>query len=135
MLSIKARLLTLSRMATQGAANTHGLGVGEIDVIFPRNETFEPMQLMPVVFAVRNPEVIDGLFPTLGYGLWPADTPPHNQTDWTTLASEELPDTNGSVSFLLDSIANTVNTENEWKFVWKLKWANCSLPANGTTSR
>jgi hypothetical protein len=52
MLNIKARLIALSLMANLGAADTAGLGVGEIDVIFPRNETFELMHLMPVVFAI-----------------------------------------------------------------------------------
>ena len=110
-----------------------GLGIGEIDVIFPRNETFELMPLMPVVFAIQNPAAIGRLYPTLSYGLWPADTPPHNQTKWTNLAVEKLPDTESSVSFLLDGIANTLNTESEWEFTWKLRWTNCSTPANGTT--
>jgi hypothetical protein len=111
MLNIKARLIALSLMANLGAADTAGLGVGEIDVIFPRNETFELMPLMPVVFAIQNPVVIDRLYPTLSYGLWSADTPLYNQTNWTNLAVEKLPDTESSVLFLLDGIANTLNTE------------------------
>lgn len=116
MLNIKARLIALSLMANLGAADTAGLCVGEIDVIFPRNETFELMPLMPVVFAIQNPVAIDRLYLTLSYGLWSADTPPHNQTNWTNLAVEKLPDTESSVSFLLNGIANTLNTENEWEF-------------------
>ncbi|KAJ5114808.1 hypothetical protein NUU61_000567 [Penicillium alfredii] len=46
----------------------------------------------------------------------------------------KLSDPEESVSFLLDSVSNTLNTESEREFVWKLRWTNCSTPANGTTS-
>ncbi|KAJ6086670.1 hypothetical protein N7467_005584 [Penicillium canescens] len=134
MFSIKARAIALSLMMSLGTADTAGLGLGEVDLIFPRNETFAPMTITPIVFGIQNPAVIDGLYPTLSYGLWSADTPPSNQTHMTYLAEEHLPNKTGPVSFLIDSIANTLNTENEWRFVWRLRWTNCSTPDNGTTS-
>ncbi|KAK5791004.1 hypothetical protein VI817_006313 [Penicillium citrinum] len=40
----------------------------------------------------------------------------------------------GSVQFLAAKISNTLNTENDWEFVWKVGWTNCSTSANKTTS-
>lgn len=116
------------------AADTAGLGFGEVDVIFPRNGTFGPMTLTPIVFAFQNPAAINRLYPYITYGLWPADLPNGNQTLSNDLVEAHLPNISGPVSFLQASIANTLNTENEWEFVWKMDWTNCSTPANGTTS-
>ncbi|KGO70455.1 hypothetical protein PITC_014650 [Penicillium italicum] len=140
MFNIKAQILALGLMASLGAANTHDLGFGEIDLIFPRNGTFEPMVLMPVIFAFQNPKVIDGLYPYLRYGVWPADLPRGNQTMAAFIDDGEL-DLNATypVLYLKGSIPSTLhpeslNTENEWEFVWGLEWTNCSTPANGATS-
>ncbi|KAF4768149.1 hypothetical protein N7455_000174 [Penicillium solitum] len=140
MFNIKARLLALGLMASLGAANTHDLGFGEIDLIFPRNGTFEPMVLMPVIFAFQNPKVIDGLYPYLRYGVWPADLPRGNQTMAAYIDHDKLDlNTTDSVLYLKSSIPSTLhpeglNTENEWEFVWGLEWTNCSTSAHGTTS-
>ena len=133
MLNIIARLFAFGLMAVLGATETTGLGFGEVDLIFPRNGTFEPTTLMPIVFGIQNPAAVNRTYPTLSYGLWSSDLPPSNRTHWTDLAVEKLPDSDSPVSFLLDGIANDLNTENEWDFVWRLRWTNCSKPADGTT--
>ncbi|KAJ5555342.1 hypothetical protein N7461_003812 [Penicillium sp. DV-2018c] len=133
LISIKACAIALSLMVSPARADEDRLGLGEVDLIFPRNGTFAPMTITPIVFGIQNPAVIDGLYPTLKYGLWPADTPPANLTDLTWLAEEHLPNKTGPVSFLIDGIANTLNTENEWLFAWRLRWTNCSTADNGTT--
>jgi hypothetical protein len=133
MFSIKARLLALGLLASLGAADTAGLGFGEVDVIFPRNGTFGPMTLTPIVFAFQNPAAIDQLYPYIKYGLWPADLPNGNKTLSSNLVDMHLPNTTGPVSFLQASIANTLNTENEWEFVWRMDWTNCSTPTNTTS--
>ncbi|KAJ5326694.1 uncharacterized protein N7506_009796 [Penicillium brevicompactum] len=38
------------------------------------------------------------------------------------------------MAFLEASIANTLNAENDWEFVWKMDWTNCSTSSNETTS-
>ncbi|KAJ5254295.1 hypothetical protein N7524_011475 [Penicillium chrysogenum] len=136
----KARLLALSLLASLGAANTHDLGFGEIDLIFPRNGTFEPMVLMPVIFAIQNPKVIDGLYPHLSFGVWSVDLPRGNQSMAAYIDDHELGlNTTDPVLYLKDSISSplhpeSLDTENEWEFVWGLDWTNCSTPANKTTS-
>ncbi|OQD65332.1 hypothetical protein PENPOL_c006G06466 [Penicillium polonicum] len=132
--NIKARLFALVLGASIGAANTHSLGFGEVDVIFPRNGTFGPMTITPIVFAIQNPEAIDGIYPYISYGLWQADLPPKNQTLDTHVVTSHLHNTTGPVSFIQSSIPTTLNTENEWEFVWQMDYTNCSTLANGTTS-
>lgn len=134
MFNIKARLFALVLGASIGAANTHGLGFGEVDVIFPRNGTFGPMTITPIVFAIQNPEAIDGLYPYISYGLWRADLPPRNQTLDTHVVTSHLRNTTDPVLFLQSSIPTTLDTENEWEFVWKMDYTNCSTSANRTTS-
>ncbi|KAJ5961873.1 hypothetical protein N7501_006814 [Penicillium viridicatum] len=137
MFNIKAQLLALGLMVSLGAANTHDLGFGEIDLVFPRNGTFEPMVLMPVIFAFQNPKVIDGLYPHLRYGVWPADLPRGNQTMAAYIDDGEFHlNTTETVLYLKGSIPSPLhpeglNTENEWQFIWALEWTNCSTPANG----
>ncbi|KAJ5686462.1 hypothetical protein N7455_011111 [Penicillium solitum] len=140
MFNIKAQLLALGLMASLGAANTHDLGFGEVDLIFPRNGTFEPMELMPVIFAYQNPRVIDGLYPYLRYGVWPVDLPRGNQSMAAYFDDGELPlNTTDPVWYLKGSIPSTqhpesLNTENEWQFNWGIEYTNCSTSTNGTTS-
>ncbi|KAJ5131497.1 uncharacterized protein N7515_007536 [Penicillium bovifimosum] len=140
MFNIKAQLLALGLMASLAAANTHDLGFGEVDLIFPRNGTFEPMVLMPVIFAFQNPRVIDGLYPYLRYGVWPADLPNGNHSMAAYIDDGEFHlNTTDEVLYLTSSIPSTLhpedlNTENEWEFVWGLEWTNCPTPAKGTTS-
>ncbi|KAJ5415833.1 hypothetical protein N7465_004528 [Penicillium sp. CMV-2018d] len=134
MFSIKARLFALVLGASIGAANTHSLGFGEVDVIFPRNGTFGPMTITPIVFAIQNPEAIDGLYPYISYGLWQADLPPKNQTLDTHVVTSHLQNTTGPVSFIQSSIPTTLDTEDEWEFVWQMDYTNCSTLANGATS-
>ena len=130
MFDIKKQVLAFSLVASLGIAETTGLGFAEVDLVFPRNGTFGPMTLTPIVFAIQNSAGIDRLYPYITYGLWPVDLPPGNQTLDSFLVQHHLP----NIAFLEGSIANTLNTENDWEFVWRMDWTNCSTSANETTS-
>lgn len=137
MFDLKKQILAFSLMASLGMAETTGLGLAEVDLVFPRDGTFGLMPLTPIVFAIQNPAAIDRLYPYIDYGLWPVDLPRGNQTLDRMLVQQHLPnatDTTGSVAFLAARISNTLNTENDWEFVWKMEWTNCSTSANETTS-
>ncbi|KAM0253118.1 hypothetical protein ACHAQJ_007394 [Trichoderma viride] len=47
-------------------------GIFEVDLLFPRNETYAPNPLMPVVFALQNPTLasVNGLIATIDWELW-----------------------------------------------------------------
>ncbi|KAE8307530.1 hypothetical protein BDV41DRAFT_584409, partial [Aspergillus transmontanensis] len=42
-------------------------GVAEVDLIFPRNDSYPPSQLIPIVFAIQNPSVFSSLEPRIRY--------------------------------------------------------------------
>ncbi|KAK4155344.1 hypothetical protein C8A00DRAFT_13646 [Chaetomidium leptoderma] len=45
-------------------AIVNAAGVLEVDLVFPRNETYAPPTYMPVIFAFRNPELARHVRPT-----------------------------------------------------------------------
>jgi hypothetical protein len=48
-------LIFLLALTCGSVAQTYPATV-EFDVIFPRNDTYAPVELMPVVFAIQNPQ-------------------------------------------------------------------------------
>lgn len=50
--ALTASLMTA--MGDKGASHTIAAPF-EVDLLFPRNETYAPSWLMPIVFAVQNP--------------------------------------------------------------------------------
>ncbi|KAJ5568843.1 hypothetical protein N7450_011329 [Penicillium hetheringtonii] len=110
-------------MVSMGMAETTGLGFAEIDLVFPRDGIFDLMPLAPVIFVIQNHT--------------PVDIPQRHQSLNRTLVEQHLPNataTTGSVQFLAARISNTLNTENNWGFAWKVNWTNCSTSANKTSS-
>ena len=66
---MKLSLLALGFAAIIGVAAIKGNA--KVDVIFPRNDTFAPTPLMPIVFAVQNPAVAQQLNLRLNYRVIP----------------------------------------------------------------
>ncbi|KJK66071.1 hypothetical protein P875_00021847 [Aspergillus parasiticus SU-1] len=42
-------------------------GVAEVDLIFPRNESFPPSSLTPIIFAIQNPSLLSSVYPRIRY--------------------------------------------------------------------
>ncbi|THC97580.1 hypothetical protein EYZ11_002935 [Aspergillus tanneri] len=74
-----------------GTTGRTGLGFGEVDVVFPRNDTFELMPLMPIGFAVQNPVGIEQVYPTLKYMVSSLNIPSEDKIHWTQLPIRSLP--------------------------------------------
>lgn len=53
----------------ESAANTNS-NVFEVDTLFPRNETYTPQPLMPIVFGVQNPQLAKSLEVYMTWDLW-----------------------------------------------------------------
>lgn len=134
MFNFKACLLALSLVASLVMADPEGLGLGlaEVDLVFPRNDTFEPMPLMPLVFAIQNYAAFKKLYASIEYRLELLHRP-QNATfiPFRSFSFEDLP-TNESTVFLRHGFPNLVNTENTWKLQWKARWTNCSTSDDGT---
>ncbi|KAJ6445148.1 Lysine--tRNA ligase [Purpureocillium lavendulum] len=112
-----------------GLAAADATGNAEVDVVFPRNDTFEPMPLMPVVFAIQNPAAVRQLYPSLHYMVAPLGQP--NRRKFESLDIRNLP-VNETTAFLYRGVPNLLDTEGMWEFSWELRWINCSTSDNGT---
>lgn len=101
-------------------------GMTEIDVIFPRNDTFAPMGILPVVFAVRNPQVARLLHPDLRYTIYSIDEPGseifYHAMDRVDL---NLP-SNDSTYLWYEGNVGRFLTEGRWVFQWGWQADNCS---------
>ncbi|MDM9186223.1 hypothetical protein QU781_28035, partial [Escherichia coli] len=88
------------------AAEAKPTGTAEVDLVFPRNDTYAPMPLMPVVFAVQNPPVAGKLYPEILYKVHPVGD--LNATDYKSVKMN-LPG-NDTTYFTYDGVANLVNS-------------------------
>ncbi|GKZ96005.1 hypothetical protein CBS63078_6422 [Aspergillus niger] len=103
-------------------------GIFEVDLIFPRNETYTPQALMPIVFALQNPSLASPLAATITWGLregnnWSA---PGSITGGAfELSTLNLPTTGPGFA---TSIFNTLSyPDGSWTFAWNLQLYNCSV--------
>lgn len=119
---MKSSLLTLG-LATSGAlAATKGNA--EVDILFPRNNTFAPTPLMPVIFAVQNPAVAQLLNLRLDYRVIPYGHP-NATTDYERVRLNALPN-NDTTFYTHDFVSEILSKEGTWEFFWKLRWNNCT---------
>jgi len=44
-------------------------GTVEFDVVFPRNDTYAPVDLMPIIFAIQNPKAVEPLMPSIQWNI------------------------------------------------------------------
>lgn len=116
--------------ATLGAGATGPSGIAQVDLIFPRNETYTPTSLMPVVFSVRSPELVNLLYPTLQYAVTRVGS------NDTTTKLRDLPirrlDSNDSLSYLYEGVASVAAVEGEFELSWAFRWVNCSRSIDGS---
>lgn len=135
MFSSKACLLALSLVVNLATVNATGLGLAEIDLVFPRNDTFEPMQLMPIVFAVKNNPAFQQISPSMTYRVGLLHRGKGKNSTFLPLqplSTDNLVDNKTETQFVHFGIANQFNTENTWEFGWSMSWSNCSTSDNGT---
>ncbi|EEQ31826.1 hypothetical protein McanMca71_007698 [Microsporum canis] len=99
----------------------------EVDMIFPRNETYAPTQLMPFVFAIQNFRVAKPLYLHFFYTL---DQIPYNKST-SAVGQRYLNYANYSSSdtyFLYDWTRKINTTEGTWELIWTWSADNCSQP-------
>ncbi|PYH88503.1 hypothetical protein BO71DRAFT_403797 [Aspergillus ellipticus CBS 707.79] len=123
-------LMAKSMLATASPATSNS-GTLEVDLIFPRNETYSPEGLMPIVFAVRNPVLTQVASAGITWSLWEGDnlTSPGSMTDaflplmpW----DDQVNSTSSEPSFITRLINTTLYPDGIWTFSWTLALYNCS---------
>ncbi|RAH78659.1 hypothetical protein BO86DRAFT_438059 [Aspergillus japonicus CBS 114.51] len=113
-----------------GTATAADWRIFEVDLISPRNMTYTPQALMPIVFALQNPALSDTTAASIFWSVWEGNnlTSPGSIMDgvleldvgdnWNRTSSEP---------HFVTRFFNTVNyPEGFWTLSWSLQLYNCS---------
>ena len=116
---LASRLLLLCIGVIVNAAS-----VVEVDLVFPRNETYAPTDWFPVVFAFQNAERARYLNPRVSYTIRSWDSMPANSSvTW----SHDLKRENWSSHEPYFAYTHFDNFRNEgrWWLTWTVSWQSC----------
>ena len=104
-----------------GASATSG--VFEVDLIFPRNETYAPSEEMPLVFAVQNPHLVAPLQVDVSWFISPyrdyVNITEPSQFDSNSISSSD------SDPYFLYNKTDAANTEGIWEVTWFVNYGYC----------
>lgn len=97
-------------------------GIVEVDLVFPRNETYEIAEILPVVFAFQNAELAASLNPTIGFQINALDVHIPLDTRWLNYTATDP---------VFESYpVRSINKEGTWELQWYIDWNHC----NGSSS-
>ncbi|RMJ22794.1 hypothetical protein PHISP_06332 [Aspergillus sp. HF37] len=106
----------------------------EVDLVFPRNDTYAPSAIMPVVFAVQNTDLAGVLIKSLSYTIF--DTLTWSYYGFGGVGTVDLEQSNLSSSdpyFVFDIARELLATEGIWMLQWKVSGLNCSRSTDPPT--
>jgi hypothetical protein len=108
-------------------------GVLEVDLIFPRNETYAPTANLPIIFAFQNSHLAPFLNPLIQINAQLVQSA-NGSTQWTPIESVYLYQlqwanftTNNTYFAYPTYQRHTFNFESEgiWELSWTLTWETC----------
>jgi hypothetical protein len=96
-------------------------GILEVDLVFPRNDTYAPTDSFPVVFAFQNAQLARYLNPRVDFLLW------NLQADDASLTlSHDLGWKNWTEdTYLAHKVMSFPDKEGRYKVSWTLYWDSC----------
>jgi hypothetical protein len=97
-------------------------GVLEVDLVFPRNETYASSAQMPIVFAIQNPHLAAPLNMNVSYFIVP-----YRDYMNAELSPLFLSSTNSSDSdpYFLYNKTDSASTEGTWELFWSVDYGYC----------
>ena len=114
------RLQFILLWAAQALATTFPATV-EVDLIFPRNETYAPSDIFPLVFAFQNSALAPSLDPGFDLTIWDLNS---NLTYDPSLALTNTNFSGSDPKFVYTSITNL--PASKYRLVWDFGAGNCS---------
>ncbi len=107
-------------------------GIVEVDLVFPRNETYRPGAI-PLLFAVQNSALAVPLTMRIGWTLW-EDSGNRTKTAGGSrhLLCDELGQTDPFFSAESVDPAVTTNYEATWVLLWNVQSQNCTGSQKGS---
>jgi hypothetical protein len=124
-------LLVSLLSAVQVRSNTFPATV-EVDLVFPRNDTYAPARLIPIVWAFQNSQLAASLDPYIQYSV----SKNTNLSDDIALSFVDLTLVNFSSSdpyYAHAFLPQLYGLEGQWTLQWTLNMGSCSgNPDEGT---
>ncbi|KAL3443566.1 hypothetical protein BJX65DRAFT_285044 [Aspergillus insuetus] len=106
----------------------NAISVVEVDLVFPRNETYSPAQVFPIVFAIQNSEKAQLLNPALTYWI----NKPDNRSDELVPLSAyiylERHNVSTSDPYLTYRFYSGLQP-GRWLLAWELEYQTCNVGA------
>ncbi|KID81606.1 chitinase [Metarhizium guizhouense ARSEF 977] len=99
----------------------------EVDLVFPHNDTYAPVALMPLVFAIQNFPTSRPLFLQIDFDIF--HTPSWNTTvqqGIIFLNHANYSNNASTLHFVYDWTTRLNNTEGSWAMWWGVYSANCT---------
>ncbi|KAI1660775.1 hypothetical protein F4813DRAFT_348288 [Daldinia decipiens] len=99
----------------------------DVDLIYPRNGTFAPTVLTPIVFAIRNPQLAKPLDLSFQWDIYKEDEPVsdgpfssgNKDLQWVDFSNISDP-------YFVFTYTKKLNVEDSWWIRWEVAWRNCS---------
>lgn len=111
-------------LATTALPNS---GLVEVDLVFPRNETYATTDLMPFIFAIQNPQLAIWLTPSLEVSIWRWDSDRIVQGDsWDMELWRMQEEIRPDPYFIYTSRGNITSIDAIYKLEWSLTTLSCS---------
>jgi len=120
-------------LALQACVFAAQAAVVEVDLIFPRNDTYAPGPFMPVVFAIQNAAMAASLDMVILWDIIQRADPggPDRRSGIINLQDFNMTAAN---PLFVENYAQRLNgTEDDWAVRFGLSFANCSKSAGGLT--
>lgn len=98
-------------------------GTLEVDLLFPRNETYAPTEWMPFVFAIRNAKLAKYLVPEIKYSAWNQSEGgnsfsfTHDNLQWANWSSQE--------PYFVYNFHSGLH-EGSWRLDWEFWYTSCN---------
>lgn len=114
-------------------------GTVEVDLIFPRNETYGPTRYMPFIFAIQNPELAQYMNFEINYNVWNSNdtTEEQNMRQNNTVASGNVSLPSGDFSsndpYFVHDFSAYFNVEGQYAILWRLYGYWCKEGAQNIT--
>ncbi|KAH8703811.1 hypothetical protein BGW36DRAFT_370020 [Talaromyces proteolyticus] len=110
--------------------------IAEVDLLFPRNDTYAPTPLMPLVFAIHNPTDAAALNLALEWALrYPAGANHLAVVSDGVITQSYSPTTTSNIYYMFSSLYNLTILEGAWELIWLLSSDNCTMfPPNGSST-
>jgi len=130
--AIPCTTLVASAATAPAATNIPLPATLELDVIFPRNETYSPVTLFPVVFALQNPSLGGGFSLSVSWRI--VNLSPDSETGYTFETDIYFPrqaKADTPLSFLTTGISRLNSTEGIFALIWFADVGTCKARPDG----